>query len=135
LFDIDTFVFGQFAKSPVFDSLGQGKTTKPKLNGSQKGKVDVKGKGKADDQGEGSDVDDRLWVDMYEPTTEVRVIPCDHFPLLISSILIYLSICLFMCLTSMQVGRSSSAQEESRRCPTVARRSFRRGTERQIEEV
>ena len=133
MLDIDTFVFAQFAKSPVFDSLGQGKTTKPKLNGSQKGKADVKGKGKADNQGGGPDVDDRLWVDMYEPTTEV----CHPLRPLPSArpIYSYLSICLSMCSTSMQIGRSSSAQEESRRCPTVARRSFRRGTERQIEEV
>ena len=76
----------QLSNPPVFDltrgditssgsqgSAGSSRLAKP-VSQSQRPSVDVKGKNK-DTSNLGDDGDDSLWVDKYEPTSEVRRVP------------------------------------------------------------
>lgn len=107
---------------------------KSKSNGTDSQKKELKGKKKADlDYGQcEGDVNDRLWVDMYEPATEVGSSPRPLSPVMGLTLALNL---LAALLIGFGAGRSSSPQKKGRRCPAVVCRSIRRWAEREIEEV
>lgn len=99
----------QLSKPPLFDiGPSQSPLRTASQNATSKGKGKEKIVSSAKELVETEELDDRLWVDIYEPTTEVRIL-CDVPQ---------------YCHSYFALGRARRARTQSTRCSPMACRGL-----------